>query len=118
MRRCFSAILQLLLEHAEAIAPDPNDQIHSILKELGSSPSIENLLGESTTQIVVEWWCELVSIYVHWLQGRLPDIPVGEDPSEHMALAGKTEVELTLSPKAEVKSAEDDDTDMKALFVR
>lgn len=85
---------QLLLEHAEAIAPDPNDQIHSILKELGSSPSIENLLG------------------------RLPDIPVGEDPSEHMALAGKTEVELTLSPKAEVKSAEDDDTDMKALFVR
>ena len=113
IRRCFSPILQLLLEHAEAIAPDPNDQIHSILKELGSSPSIENLLGESTTR-----WCELVSICVHWLQGRLPDIPVGEDPSEHMALAGKTEVELTLSPKAEVKSAEDDDTDMKALFVR
>ena len=53
MRRCFSAILQLLLEHAEAIAPDPNDQIHSILKELGSSPSIENLLGESTTQILI-----------------------------------------------------------------
>lgn len=35
-----------------------------------------------------------------------------------MALAGKTEVELTLSPKADMKSTDDDDTDMKALFVR
>ena len=35
-----------------------------------------------------------------------------------MALAGKTEIELTLSPKADVKTGEDDDTDMKALFVR
>ena len=52
MRCCFSAILQLLLEHAEAIAPDPNDPIHSILKDLGSSPSIENLLGESTIDII------------------------------------------------------------------
>ncbi|XP_065909989.1 ras GTPase-activating-like protein IQGAP1 [Dysidea avara] len=85
---------QLLLEHAEAIAPDPNDPLHSILKDLGPNPSIENLVG------------------------RVPDIPVGDDPSEHMAHAGKTEIELTLSPKAEIKSAEDDDTDMKALFVR
>ena len=56
------------------------------------------------------WFC--------WSQGRLPDIPAGEDPAEHMALAGKTEIELTLSAKAEMKSADDDDTDMKALFVR
>lgn len=41
-------MFQLLLEHAEAIAPDPNDHIHVILKDLGSSPSIENLLGKST----------------------------------------------------------------------
>ena len=57
----------------------------------------------------------------YWLLlslGRVPDIPVGEDPSEHMAQAGKTEIELTLSPKAEMKTSEDDDTDMKALFVR
>jgi len=43
---CFLFPLQLLLEHAEAIAPDPHDPIHAILKELGSNPSIESLLGE------------------------------------------------------------------------
>ena len=41
-----SFVFQLLLEHAEAIAPDPNDALHAILKDLGSTPSIENLLGE------------------------------------------------------------------------
>ena len=48
-----SVVLQLLLEHAEAIAPDHTDPIHAILKDLGSSPSIENLLGKFNAWVIM-----------------------------------------------------------------
>ena len=37
--------MQLLIDHEEAIAPDPKDPLHVILEELGPSPSVEALLG-------------------------------------------------------------------------
>ena len=49
-----SIVLQLLLEHAEAIAPDHTDPIHAILKDLGSSPSIENLLGKFNPRVITD----------------------------------------------------------------
>ena len=39
--------MQLLIDHEESIAPDSKDPIHEILKDLGPSPSIEALVGES-----------------------------------------------------------------------
>ena len=37
--------LQLLIEHEDAIAPDPDDPMKVILRDLGPSPSVEGLLG-------------------------------------------------------------------------
>ena len=39
-------LFQLLIDHEEAVAPDPSDPMHEILKELGPSPSVESLLGK------------------------------------------------------------------------
>ena len=39
-----SPLLQLLIEHEDAIAPDPDDSLHSILNDLGPNPSTESLL--------------------------------------------------------------------------
>lgn len=40
-------ILQLLLDHQDAIAPEHNDPIHELLEDLGEVPTIESLIGES-----------------------------------------------------------------------
>ena len=37
-------LLQLLIEH-EVIAPDPNDPLREILRDLGPAPSVEAFLG-------------------------------------------------------------------------
>ena len=36
---------QLLLEHRDAIAPDPSDPLHDVLNQLGNTPTIEEFLG-------------------------------------------------------------------------
>uniref|UniRef100_A0AAQ4QNH2 IQ motif containing GTPase activating protein 2 n=1 Tax=Gasterosteus aculeatus aculeatus TaxID=481459 RepID=A0AAQ4QNH2_GASAC len=41
----------LLLEHLEAISPDPNDLLHELLQDLGDVPDVETLLGEGATEI-------------------------------------------------------------------
>ena len=41
-----SNLLQLLIDHEDAVAPDPNDPLRIILKDLGPSPSIESLIGK------------------------------------------------------------------------
>ncbi len=46
--------MQLLIDHEESIAPDSKDPIHEILKELGPSPSIETLVGESTLFLLLQ----------------------------------------------------------------
>ena len=38
-------MLQLLLEHQDAIAPDHNDPLHELLEDLGEAPSVEALIG-------------------------------------------------------------------------
>lgn len=40
-----SVIVQLLLEHLEAISPDHNDLLHELLQDLGDVPDVETLLG-------------------------------------------------------------------------
>ena len=37
---------QLLLEHEEAVAPNPSDPLHPVLKELGQPPTVEEFLGK------------------------------------------------------------------------
>lgn len=83
----------LLVEHEEALAPEPNDPLREILKDLGQIPSVEALLG-----------------------GVREPIP-GEDKEDIINEASKEELCLTLSNKFEGIS-DDDGSDMKALFVR
>lgn len=35
-----------MIDHEDAVAPDPKDPLHLILKDLGPSPSVESLIGE------------------------------------------------------------------------
>ena len=93
MLRLCTIIFQLLIDHEEAVAPDPNDPLHEILKELGPSPSVESLLG------------------------GIREAGPGEDRQDIINEAGKQEIALTLTHKYE-SLTKDDSTDMKALFVR
>jgi len=83
----------LLIDHEDAIAPDPEDPLRIILKDLGPSPSVESLLG------------------------GVRDTAPGEDKQDVINEAGKQEIPLTLTNKFE-GLAEDDSSNMKALFVR
>ncbi|XP_065836977.1 ras GTPase-activating-like protein IQGAP1 [Oscarella lobularis] len=94
----------LLLEHEEAIAPDADDPIHEVLRDVGPVPDVSTLLG---------------------IDPVFPDPPPGGKPlsedqiqinQERMAEHAKTEMSLTLTSKFE--AFEDDDSDTKALFVR
>ncbi|XP_058972434.2 ras GTPase-activating-like protein IQGAP1 [Pocillopora verrucosa] len=78
----------LLLDHRDEIAPDPNDPLHELLDDLGDAPSVDALIGE--TSLV--------------------------DEEQVMSHHSKTEISLTLTNKFEVP--DDDDSDMRALFVR
>ncbi|XP_053331324.1 ras GTPase-activating-like protein IQGAP3 [Spea bombifrons] len=40
---------KLLLEHQEAIAPDPKDPIHELLEDIGAVPTVQSLIGETST---------------------------------------------------------------------
>ena len=42
---------QLLLEHEEAIAPDADDPIHEVLRDVGPVPDVSTLLGSKKTKI-------------------------------------------------------------------
>ena len=46
---------QLLIDHEDAVAPEPNDPLHIILKELGPSPSVESLLGKAMVMGLYVW---------------------------------------------------------------
>lgn len=39
-------LLQLLLQHQDAIAPEHQDALHELLEDLGEVPTIDELLGE------------------------------------------------------------------------
>ncbi|XP_053561176.1 ras GTPase-activating-like protein IQGAP3 [Bombina bombina] len=40
---------KLLLEHQDSIAPDHKDPIHELLEDLGELPTVQSLIGESST---------------------------------------------------------------------
>ncbi|XP_072283826.1 ras GTPase-activating-like protein IQGAP3 [Pyxicephalus adspersus] len=42
---------KLLLEHEDAIAPDHKDSIHELLEDLGELPTVQSLIGESTSNL-------------------------------------------------------------------
>ncbi|XP_033839474.1 ras GTPase-activating-like protein IQGAP1 [Periophthalmus magnuspinnatus] len=79
----------LLLDHADAIAPDHNDPIHELLEDLGEVPTVEALLGENP----------------------LPR----DDPNRD--LLGKTEVSLTLTNKFNVSADGNAEMDAKTLLL-
>ncbi|XP_028268969.1 ras GTPase-activating-like protein IQGAP2 [Parambassis ranga] len=82
----------LLLEHLEAISPDPNDLLHELLQDLGDVPDVEALLGEGVVD--------------------------PNDPNRESALSqlAKTEISLTLTSKFEL--LEGDDKDLKTLVTK
>ncbi|XP_062516827.1 ras GTPase-activating-like protein IQGAP2 isoform X2 [Corticium candelabrum] len=94
----------LLLEHETAVAAEQDDPIHDVLRDLGPVPDAQTLLGVDP-------------VYAEPPAGGRPlteeQIRVNQAKLEEQ---GKTEMSLTLTSKFE--RFEDDDTDMKALFVR
>jgi len=42
----FGSYFQLLVEHADEIAPDASDPLHDVLEELGDVPDINTLMGK------------------------------------------------------------------------
>ncbi|XP_041464345.1 ras GTPase-activating-like protein IQGAP1 isoform X3 [Lytechinus variegatus] len=81
-----------LLENLEVLASDQNDPIHELLEDLGEVPSVEDILGDTPSDIPEQQIEALV---------------------QNMA---KTEISLTLTNKFEIH--EDDDSDKKRLFIK
>uniref|UniRef100_A0AAV2LS01 IQ motif containing GTPase activating protein 1 n=1 Tax=Knipowitschia caucasica TaxID=637954 RepID=A0AAV2LS01_KNICA len=79
----------LLLDHADAIAPEQNDPLHELLEDLGEVPTVETLLGEK------------------------PLSP--EDPARD--LLSKTEVSLTLTNKFDLSAEESSERDAKTVLL-
>lgn len=73
------------------ITADNDDPLKELLDDLGDVPNVEDVVGASK-----------------------PD--ANDDQEQQIAKMGRTEISLTLTNKFEVP--DDDDSDMKALFVR
>ncbi|XP_058231429.1 ras GTPase-activating-like protein IQGAP2 isoform X1 [Hemibagrus wyckioides] len=82
----------LVLEHKEAIAPEPNDVLHELLDDLGDVPDMESLTGEGAVD---------------------PNDPNKENTLSQLA---KTEISLTLTNKFELMDG--DDKDIKGLMMK
>ncbi|XP_075186392.1 ras GTPase-activating-like protein IQGAP3 [Anomaloglossus baeobatrachus] len=84
---------QLLLEHQDAIAPDHRDPIHELLEDLGELPTVQSLIGESTTNLQ-------------------------DAASEHaLAQLRKLEMSLTLTNKFDMLGANTEDMDSHSLLL-
>ncbi|XP_065671327.1 ras GTPase-activating-like protein IQGAP1 isoform X1 [Hydra vulgaris] len=82
---------QLLSEHVHEITSDEHDPLKELLDDLGDVPTVEEVVG-------------------------IPKSDVKEEQEQQIAKMAQTEISLTLTNKFEVP--DDDDSDMKALFVR
>ncbi|XP_017307303.1 ras GTPase-activating-like protein IQGAP2 [Ictalurus punctatus] len=82
----------IVLEHKEAIAPEPSDLLHELLDDLGDVPDMESLIGEGVVD---------------------PNDPNKENTLNQLA---KTEISLTLTNKFEL--VDGDDRDMKGLMMK
>lgn len=81
-----------LLENLEVIAPEQTDPIHELLEDLGEVPSVEDILGDTPS-----------------------DLPEQQVEALVQSMS-KTEISLTLTNKFEIH--EDDDSDKKRLFIK
>ncbi|KAM9352702.1 ras GTPase-activating-like protein IQGAP3 [Symphorus nematophorus] len=82
---------QLLLEHQDVLCPDPSNPLRLLLEDLGSVPTLQELIGESS----------------------LAD-PGSESSLSHSC---KTEVSLTLNNKFDVFNESNDQPDARALLL-
>ncbi|XP_077114456.1 ras GTPase-activating-like protein IQGAP3 [Ranitomeya variabilis] len=84
---------KLLLEHQDAIAPDHKDPIHELLEDLGELPTVQSLIGESTSSL--------------------------QDSASEQALAQlrKLEMSLTLTNKFDLLGANTEDMDSHSLLL-
>ncbi|XP_026227186.1 ras GTPase-activating-like protein IQGAP3 [Anabas testudineus] len=78
---------KLLLEHQEVLCSDPSDPLKLILRDLGSIPTLQELIGESSLQA-----------------------DPGSEPS-------KMEVSLTLTSKFDIFNDSDDKPDARGLLL-
>ncbi|XP_070822093.1 ras GTPase-activating-like protein IQGAP3 [Chaetodon trifascialis] len=82
---------KLLLEQQEVLCPDPSDPLRLLLKDLGSVPTLQELIGESSSA----------------------------DPGSESSLSqsSKMEVSLTLTNKFDIFSESDDKPDARGLLL-
>ncbi|XP_061650729.1 ras GTPase-activating-like protein IQGAP3 isoform X3 [Phyllopteryx taeniolatus] len=82
---------ELLLEHQERLCPEPTDPLRLLLSDVGPVPSLQELMGTTTTTALA-------------------------DPGSESGW-GKTEVSLTLTNKFDVFDDRDDSADVGALLL-
>ncbi|XP_075700515.1 ras GTPase-activating-like protein IQGAP3 [Rhinoderma darwinii] len=84
---------KLLLEHQDAISPNHKDPIHELLEDLGELPTVQSLIGESTSNL--------------------------HDTASEQALAHlrKLEMSLTLTNKFDLLGTNAEDMDTKSLLL-
>ncbi|XP_070767372.1 ras GTPase-activating-like protein IQGAP3 [Enoplosus armatus] len=82
---------QLLLEHQEVLCPDPSDPLRLLLKDLGLVPTLQELIGESSSA----------------------------DPGSESSLSqsSKMEVSLTLTNKFDIFNESSDKPDARGLLL-
>ncbi|XP_075463816.1 ras GTPase-activating-like protein IQGAP3 isoform X1 [Ascaphus truei] len=84
---------KLLLEHEDSIAPDHRDAIHELLEDLGELPTVQSLIGESTSNL-------------------------GDGGSEHaLAQLRKLEMSLTLTNKFDMAESNAEAMDAHSLLL-
>ncbi|KAM4690065.1 ras GTPase-activating-like protein IQGAP3 [Rhinophrynus dorsalis] len=84
---------KLLLEHQDFIAPDHKDPIHELLESIGEPPTVQSLIGESTSNL--------------------------SDPVSEQALAQlrKLEMSLTLTNKFDLLETNTEEMDSQSLLL-
>uniref|UniRef100_A0A8C1RKU0 IQ motif containing GTPase activating protein 3 n=1 Tax=Cyprinus carpio TaxID=7962 RepID=A0A8C1RKU0_CYPCA len=82
---------RLLLEHQDCLCPDPSDPLQQLLQDLGSVPSVQDLIGE----------------------GQLNP----SDPNAEQTLS-KMEVSLTLTSKFDVFKSSDEKPDARGILTK
>uniref|UniRef100_A0A8C2I3D5 IQ motif containing GTPase activating protein 3 n=1 Tax=Cyprinus carpio TaxID=7962 RepID=A0A8C2I3D5_CYPCA len=83
--------VSLLLEHQDCLCPDPSDPLQQLLQDLGSVPSVQDLIGE----------------------GQLNP----SDPNAEQTLS-KMEVSLTLTSKFDVFKSSDEKPDARGILTK
>ncbi|KAM3614911.1 uncharacterized protein V6R79_020748 [Siganus canaliculatus] len=84
---------KLLLEHQEVLCPDPSDPLRQLLKDLGSVPTLPELLGSTSAA------------------------PAGEAAPDPGPESGRVEVSLALTNKFDVFSEASDQPDARGLLL-